>query len=67
MGQANTISYDQLKEMMEKEKLTIVDVREANEVQSEGMIPNALHIPRKFSISKKNKNKYVKKFKCLFL
>ena len=66
MGQANTISYDQLKEMMEKEKLTIVDVREANEVQSEGMIPNALHIPRRFLISK-NKNKYVKKFKCLFL
>lgn len=46
MGKVETITVDQAKEMVGKEGVTIVDIRDVRELWREGKIPGAYHAPR---------------------
>ena len=41
-----TLSVIQVKELMEKQEITLIDVRDIREIWKEGTIENSKHIPR---------------------
>lgn len=46
MGKVETITVEQAKDLVGKEGVTIVDIRDVRELWREGKIPGAYHAPR---------------------
>ena len=42
------ITYEELKELIKKQEILVIDVREPKEVEQTGMMPGAINIPRQF-------------------
>lgn len=47
LSAGTNVSYEEMKQFSASGKKNVVDVREDNEVVSDGVVPNSVHIPRK--------------------
>ena len=43
----NEVSYEELLELLEKEDILLIDVREPKEVEKTGLIPKSINVPCK--------------------
>jgi hypothetical protein len=42
------LTYNDIIELKQKNKIILIDVREASEIEETGKLPGSIHIPRKF-------------------
>ncbi len=46
LEEIKTISIDEAYEIFDKQKCNLIDIRDIRELQNEGKVKNAIHIPR---------------------